>query len=302
MQILEMSAAAAVAPCKLNVILDIDETFVYFIKNAHFAHSWDTLSPGEKAKYEVHRTDNTGHAIIVRPHLETLLDYLFANCTVSLWTWSDLEYAKDIANRFVTRGRKDRKIEYIFSEKDAGASADGNENIPHYKFHGNSKDLNYLWYGKMLPCFSECNTILIDDLPNNSGNPSNRKNSITIKPFALFGEVKDRSDEYEDVSEDRTLLEVIEILEKVKHLAVKNYTDEDKRYTNIFSPENVSAAGLEESLIEYNFKGETVRGIGAGFRREARGGAGAGGGRRRRRKTRRRVRRRRSTRKRARHV
>ena len=51
-----MSAAAA--PCKLNVILDIDETFVYFIKNAHFAHSWDTLSPGEKAKYEVHRTDD----------------------------------------------------------------------------------------------------------------------------------------------------------------------------------------------------------------------------------------------------
>jgi hypothetical protein len=266
-----MSAAALPAvACKLNVILDIDETFVYFIKKAFFAHSWDTLSPEEKAKYIVH--DHKHGVFIERPHLDTFLDYLFANCTVSVWTWSDREYAEGIVTRFLLRGHSDRKIEHIFAEEDAEASS---------KEHGNSKDLNYLWYKKRLPCFAECNTILIDDLPGNSVNTSNIKNSITVKPFALFGEVKARTDPYEDVSDDTTLLEVIEILKKAQTVAAGCYTNDDKRWSNIFSAANVKAAGLEGSMVEIKKKsGVIVKAIGAGLKKNE-GGA-------RRRKTRRR--------------
>lgn len=304
-----MSAAAPVGAattpgCKLNVILDIDETFVYFIKKVYHAHSWDTLTPEEKAKYKVH-INKKGDVMIERPNLETFLDYLFANCTVSVWTWSDRDYAKDIADRYLIRGRTDRKIKYIFSAKNARESTgnnndnndnDNNDDVKNadddsFKPDGHSKDLNYLWYRKKLPCFAECNTILIDDLPRNSVNPSNIKNSITIKPFALFGEVKDRSDPYEDVSDDKTLLEVIEILKKAQTVAADCYMDDDRRWENIFSPENVKAAGLEDSLTEIPFKGETVRAIGAGLKK-----ATAGGARRRKTRGRKRHQKRRSTR------
>ena len=248
-----MSAAAG--GCKLNVILDIDETFVYFIKKRYFEHSWDTISDAEKAKYKVH--EHKDGIFIERPHLETFLDYLFENCTVSVWTWSDADYAKGVANRFLIRGREDRKIEHIFSEEHAEASS---------ALHGNSKDLNYLWYEpKRLPCFAECNTVLIDDLPGNSVNTSNMRNSITIKPFALFGEVKDRSDRYEDVSGDTSLLTAIEILKKAKTLASSCYGDGDRRWTNIFDEANLREAGLETYLTTVTRKnGTTVRAIGAG--------------------------------------
>ena len=314
MLILEMSAEKSTPACKLNVILDIDETFVYFIKKNLIAHSWDTLSPGEKAKYVVHTTKE-GHVIIERPHLETLLDYLFANCTVSVWTWSDRGYAKDMVKRFLLRGRTDRKIKHIFADKEAHASAgsnykrnENNENDEddeeiHENFepHGNSKDLNYLWYGKKLPCFSECNTILVDDLPGNSLNNSNKQNSITVKPFALFGEVKDRSDPYEDVSDDKTLLEVIDILKKVQRMAADNYKDDDKRWVNIFSPGNVKAAGLQGSLTDLTIKRKTVRAISAGLKKETAGGARRRGTRKQPRRSTRMLRQpRRSTRKQAR--
>ena len=247
-----MSAAAR--DCKLNVILDIDETFVYFINKKYFAHSWDTISDAEKAKYVVH--DHKDGVFIERPHLEAFLDYLFENCTVSVWTWSDADYAEGVVKRFLIRGRDDRKVEHIYSEDDAAASS---------KLHGNSKDLHYLWYEKRLPCFAECNTVLIDDLPGNSVNTSNIRNSITIKPFALFGEVKDRSDPYEDVSGDTSLLTAIEILKAAQAVSSSCYYDGDKRWTNVFSASNVRAAGLTKYMGTVTKKdGKKVEAIVAG--------------------------------------
>jgi hypothetical protein len=145
--------------------------------------------------------------------------------------------------------------------------------------HGNSKDLNWLWYDSknsndysnlITDCFSECNTILIDDLPGNSVNSSNRQNSITIGPFALFGEVKNRSEAYEDVSKDTSLLEVIDILEKVQtHLA--GCYDDDRKETPVFSDENIEKIGLQSHIKSIQVKHKktkqlikTVSGIGVG--------------------------------------
>jgi hypothetical protein len=240
--------------CKLNVILDIDETFLYFINKDHFPHSWGPLPEKEKAKYNY--IEHKAGIFIVRPYLKEFCDYLFANCNVSLWTWSDIEYAEGIPAKLLLDNVKGRKLHHIFADEDAGTSS---------KLHGNSKDLNYLWYKKKLPCFAECNTILIDDLPNNSVNPSNRQNSITLKPFALFGEVKRRTDPYEDVSKDDTLLKVIEILKKAQTIANNCYEDDEKRWTNIFSPANVRSAGLESYMRTIKKQDDsTVRAIGAG--------------------------------------
>lgn len=110
------------------------------------------------------------------------------------------------------------------------------------KIHGNAKDLNYLWYtqdktGKYIqnPHFKnlhECNTILVDDHPKNTINPSNRKNTIKVEAFATFGEVKDRSDPYKDMSNDNMLLKCLDIFEKAQNILNRPDIDE---YHNIFS-------------------------------------------------------------------
>jgi len=247
--------------CPLNVILDIDETFVYFINKKYRAHSWDKLSESEKAKYQYNEVG--GHVLILRPHLQEFLDFLFANCSVSLWTWSDAEYADMIATTLITALKPDSRVRFVLSEEDAARSAE---------LHGHSKDLNMLWYSEVKPCFAECNTVLIDDLPNNTIHPSNRKNSITVRPFAPFGEKKDRTERYMDMSNDTTLLEVIEILGLILNFAGACYGGENQ-WESLFSTENIREMGLSKYIhtIEYSpFKNKEmaklppVKAIGAG--------------------------------------
>jgi hypothetical protein len=88
--------------------------------------------------------------------------------------------------------------------------------------------------------------------------------------------VKDRSDPYEDVSKDTSLLTAIEILKAAQTLASSCYYDGDKRWTNVFSASNVRAAGLEKYMTTITKKDKsTVQAIGAG------NVATAGGSRRR---------------------
>ncbi len=242
--------------CKLNVILDIDETFVYFIADKYRSYSWDILPEKEKAKYTTLEA-NKG-IYIVRPHIEEFMDFLFKNCTVSIWTWSDANYARFVADTFVLAGHPERKMRLLLSEAHAEESGE---------IHGNSKDLNWIWYDQDESCFAECNTVLIDDLPSNSVHTSNSKNSITIAPFALFGEVKDRSDPYLDVSKDTSLLDVIALLKKViPH--VGDCYNEETRWNNIFSEENIARMGIQSYLKTVQLdskKGrKMVRAIGVG--------------------------------------
>ena len=204
------------SPNKLNVIFDIDETLVYFIHKRYWGHSWEKLPEREKCKYK--QVNVSSGVFLIRPHLIDLMTWCFENCNVYLWTWSDKEYAEGIAEmviKMMPSSKEGYKFRGIFHDDHAELSS---------KTHKNSKDLNWLWYDVKkdknykeadFKHFNENNTILIDDLPGNSVNPSNRKNSITIAPFALFGEVKDRSDPYHDVSKDTCLLEVRDFLIRV---------------------------------------------------------------------------------------
>jgi hypothetical protein len=231
---------ANVCEKKLHVILDIDETLVYFIKKCFLPHSWDKhlkeveekAIEGEEAareaetkKYDIHHDKKNG-LLFIRPHIRCFLKWLFTNCHVYLWTWSDEEYARDMSELLIGLVNEKYpgtyKFERLFAEEVAEAAG---------CIEGNSKDLNYLWYDLKVPGMHEYNTILIDDLPNNTINSSNIGNSITVNPFALFGEVKKRTDPYTDVSGDKTLLDVIEILKKTKEIVEKNCND---KYVNIF--------------------------------------------------------------------
>lgn len=182
---------------KLNVILDLDETVVHFLKEA----KWAEVPDADKPKYQTHGTKNV---FVLRPHLREFMNELFANYNVSIWTWSDADYANDVAN--ILTDKHPEKFANIWSEAHANEAAE---------IHDCSKDLNYIWYTLNARGFQPCNTILVDDLPGNVLNSCNVKNTIQVKPFALFGEKKNRSGPYEPLYNDKTLLSVLKVLRKV---------------------------------------------------------------------------------------
>jgi hypothetical protein len=215
----------------MNIILDIDETFVQYVGHA----DWAAVDEAERKKYETGGEGKNG-LFILRPHFDTFFTYLFENAkTVNLWTWSDKEYAEGVKSMIESRNPK-WKIKNVWADNDVEASI---------RKHGHNKDLNYIWYpeeegadkaskGKAAAKkkaaspendFKPCNTILIDDLPKNTNNPSNKRNGIQIPPFHPLGKKlseedrtndKIRTGKYTDQSNDGTLPRVIEVLKNVR--------------------------------------------------------------------------------------
>lgn len=230
----------------MNIILDIDETLIYFINSKYRKHSWDKLSSEEQAKYEFYSKGPNANVVIIRPYIREFLRYLFRYFRVSLWTLSDREYAQGIADMLLKLlGGKSAayRFAHIFSADDDDDHETGASGM-----NGNNKDLNWLWYQypDLYPCFAECNTILIDDLPNNALNKANRHNSIKIDPFALFGEVKARTDPYEDVSKDDVLKQIVELLKVVRKYQKNCYNIEDFREYWVFNDKNVKLMKLDK--------------------------------------------------------
>lgn len=190
---------------KLNVILDIDETFVQYVG----LDDWEDMAADKKAKYQIDGKGGDG-LFILRPHFDEFFQFLGETCkTVNLWTWSDAVYAAGVKS-MIERRVPGVKISNVWVDDDVEASIE---------LHGNNKDLNYIWYEKNK--FNPCDTILVDDLPKNTQNSSNIKNGIQIAPFHPLGEkekvskTKIRTGEYHELSEDDVLVKVMEKLKEV---------------------------------------------------------------------------------------
>lgn len=179
---------------KLNLILDIDETLINFVSLS----LWDTISNADKAKYK-YIVGNDG-VIVARPYVKELLDYAFSTCDVSIWTWACEKHAHDVLH-FIAKNRLS-KIRNIWSANDANTA---------YRVYGKGKDLRHLWFSLNINGFMPCNTVLVDDLDDNVSHEANRRNSIQVPAFKLFG----ISGAYLDPSSDVALLNVIELLKEV---------------------------------------------------------------------------------------
>ena len=198
----------------MNVVLDIDETFVQFVGK----DDWEQGVPDkDKPKYKTTDRDEDGF-FILRPYFNEFFDFLFKNCkTVNLWTLSDEKYALKVAEmigKFGKQQDKDWTISYVWHEQDSETSS--NE-------YGGVKNLKWIRWdidGSYMPF----NTILIDDLPGNTQHEHNIKNGIQIRPFNPLGEklkkeertrtsIRDRH--YTDLTKDDTLKKVIAKLQEV---------------------------------------------------------------------------------------
>jgi hypothetical protein len=198
------------APIKkqLNIILDIDNTLFEYSGRKGLKEQWAALPEAERKKYELRE------GFIVRPQLWDFLAWLKKLAkTVNLWTASEPDYAnwvKDVIEGEMGEGF----ISNVWSSDDCAAAKAMIEKKTG-KPSGVVKNLNYIWYVKKK--FNPCDTILIDDVSGNIHNNYNYQNGIQLKAFALWGNVSHDNHEwkYRNMSDDRTLLDVVDVLKKV---------------------------------------------------------------------------------------
>ena len=219
--------------CRMNIILDIDETLGHNIKPA----LWDKIPEEDKAKYKYVYFEGEKKHFVLRPHLKKFIDFLYNNnFNVGIWTVGSREYAIWVANKILIDGHKDRHVKPVLWATHETFGSNISE-------HNYGKDLKYLWidpeyddemdpnnleeddeiYDRyeedkdhpiMMHNFYPCNTILIDDNQANTTNKRNHMNSIHINGFSLFGHKKNQA--YTPHYDDTTLLDIIEVLKKVK--------------------------------------------------------------------------------------
>jgi TFIIF-interacting CTD phosphatase-like protein len=148
-----------------NIILDLDSTVISSLR------PW-VKQPKGLIGHDMAGDDDEQIEYIVyeRPHLQTFLDYIFANFTVAVWTAASKDYAVFIADKILTKNKPERALEFLL-----------------FNYHGDlsevysecPKDLSMVY--NTFPKFNKDNTIIIDDyeavyIPQMS-------NSYPIPPF-----------------------------------------------------------------------------------------------------------------------
>ncbi len=165
--------------------------------------AWYGLPTAELEKY-----DRLG-AFVLRPGLQEFLAFAFANfATVNILTRATLPYAKYFQRRLLAAGIIPRPFDNIWARRASQKSTT-------YKARQHSKNLEYVWNvldksGRM----NRQNTVFIDDLKENTHNPSNAGNSILLPSFAPFG-YEYNPHNYKPMYNDPTLHTLIAKLQRI---------------------------------------------------------------------------------------
>ena len=229
---------------KMCVVFDIDETLIQFVHSKHRARVWDILSDDEKADFKY--VEKGKHIIIFRPKLKELFAYFKKNHSrikVGLWTYSDADYCKDIANEIIkyTGLPKDFFL-FLLSDQD---------------MTDHPKDLNVVY--NMFPYLSSFNTFIVDDLHKNITHKANKENCVIVQPFAPFGVVKEREPLTEMAlrrSTDDDVFKTLEMICKKVHTDINGCTpaEIDALVDNpepVFCMKRVKRMGLQNFVKTY---------------------------------------------------
>jgi TFIIF-interacting CTD phosphatase-like protein len=140
-----------------HVILDIDNTLVDTRERPIFNRA-STLKIASPDMY-----------VYERPHLDALLNWLFKNYTVSLWTAGSKPYA-DWIEKNVIGVRHGKSLRHVLSARDCQTSVD---------MYGTLKSLRYL--NQIDPSIKTDNVLLVDDMLSNCLHQ--RQNCVLVKAF-----------------------------------------------------------------------------------------------------------------------
>ena len=182
---------------KMNVILDLDSTIIHSLEPEEYIY----LSSEFQNKFN--NKDMLGYVrIFARPNLEYFLDYLFKNYDVSVLTAADYGYGWFIIQNFILTN-PDRKLKYFMHHYHTEIADE---------MYGKHKDLRMLFDIFQLQNMSKHNTVIIDDHPKVY--KANGINAIPAPAFLVMNETHNVS--YPDSVNDTFLIDVIDILEKLK--------------------------------------------------------------------------------------
>jgi len=159
-------------PCKngkvnFNIVLDLDNTLISSLTKEEYEN--------RKTNKNIKFTEicDGMYYTIARPHLEDFLTFIFKHFQVSVWTAASKDYAIEILKKFITKGKKERKLKSFLYDNHCEDSIEKvNPNTP--------KDLKYLYLSKNKK-FSQDNTIIVDDHKDVIKN--NKNNVIDSKYF-----------------------------------------------------------------------------------------------------------------------
>ena len=171
----------------MNVILDIDETFLHHVgKNV-----WDAEGKiseeveNDTGGFEVEKDDEENAYFVLRPHYKKFFAFLIEKCeTINIWTWNSRKYAEKVRS-MMEKKIPGLKFANVWASEEADIAND------EYGYH---KPLEWLWNQGI---FAPHNTLLIDDHPNLASaidkksngrshrvNSGNIRNIFNIPPFS----------------------------------------------------------------------------------------------------------------------
>lgn len=184
-----------VVQCKLNLILDLDNTLV----ESFLASSVPKLlldSSLERVTVDINEPESgtVKYTIFARPHLQTFLDFVFEHFNVGIITHSLPTYARTIVSYFVKPDATTRKVVFLFDRHYVR-----NKSFVTNSYYG-TKPLAYFFDHHIYKYkFFPCNTILIDD--NMDVLSTNYFNTLHIPAFKLVdGFMHVRTSSLEDSS------------------------------------------------------------------------------------------------------
>jgi hypothetical protein len=177
---------------KYNVILDLDNTLISGEPSEHFNFKKQIIK-ANKFDFE---TMEDYYIIFSRPHLQKFLTFLFNNFNVSVWTAASKDYALFIIENIILKGKKNRKIDFIFFSYHCNISK---------KLTKNTKKLSILWDTFKIKNYNENNTFIFDDYKEDVYD-SQKENCILAKIFEYTSEGSES---------DIFLLNLIQMLKKM---------------------------------------------------------------------------------------
>ena len=150
-----------------NIVLDLDNTIISSLTKEEYNK--------RKIDHDLKFTSicDGMYYTLPRPHLNEFLNYIFPRFHVSVWTAASRDYAKEIIQKFIIKGKKNRKLRGFLYDIHCKQSM----NAINPK---TMKDLRYLYISKN-KLFNENNTVIVDDLKEVLNN--NKKNSIDSQYF-----------------------------------------------------------------------------------------------------------------------
>jgi hypothetical protein len=235
------------------VVFDIDETLLQYINKPAYKY-WEEASPEHKRMIEnnldyIDLGPSKRQIVFLRPGLKQFLDMARDNgrIKVAIWTYSEQEYAKDIAKLICEKYNLPADT-FIFKY---GAEDIEDDDMP--------KSMQQIWdnpkFGKK---FNKFNTFIVDDRYGNLCHNINRYNSILVQAFAPFGETKQR-----EALTDHLLEKAIndDIFRELSGISEKLLEDidgcEDEEIEEafkteaVFAPKCMKRKGLDSYVKEY---------------------------------------------------